>query len=127
MTNEEVVLRAMTELFINRDTSAIERYWGTPYVQHDPDLPDGKDALGDMVEQLPADFKYEPGMMAAKGDIVLIHSRVTGWDPKPLVVVDIFRMKDGKLVEHWDVAQEEVPATETKSGRPMFDSALSEK
>jgi len=42
MMNEEIVLRAMTELFINRDTSAIERYWGTPYVQHDPDLPDGK-------------------------------------------------------------------------------------
>jgi hypothetical protein len=36
-------------------------------------------------------------------------------------------LKDGKLVEYWDVAQEEVPATETKSGRPMFDSALSEK
>jgi predicted SnoaL-like aldol condensation-catalyzing enzyme len=37
-----------------------------------------------------------------------------------MVAVDIFRLKDGKVVEHWDVLQEEVPATETASGNAMF-------
>jgi predicted SnoaL-like aldol condensation-catalyzing enzyme len=37
-----------------------------------------------------------------------------------MVAVDIFRIADGKLAEHWDVLQEEVPADATKSGRSMF-------
>ena len=50
----------------------------------------------------------------------MVHGRYTGFGPKPLVAVDISRLKDGKLVEHWDVAQGEVPADQTKSGNPMF-------
>jgi predicted SnoaL-like aldol condensation-catalyzing enzyme len=37
-----------------------------------------------------------------------------------MIAVDIFRIVDGKLVEHWDVMQEEVPAAATASGNPMF-------
>ena len=49
--------------------------------------------------------------------------RYIGWGPKPLVAVDIFKMKDGKVLEHWDVMQEEVPASATASGNPMFTPA----
>jgi predicted SnoaL-like aldol condensation-catalyzing enzyme len=51
---------------------------------------------------------------------VLVHGRYTGWMKNPIVGVDIFRVKDGKLVEHWDVLQEEVPADKTVSGNAMF-------
>ena len=37
-----------------------------------------------------------------------------------MVAVDIFRVNDGKVVEHWDVMQEEVPAADTASGDAMF-------
>src|SRR5438874_3722381 len=40
-----------------------------------------------------------------------------------LVAVDIFKVKNGKVVEHWDVMQEEVPASATASGNPMFTPA----
>ena len=59
-------------------------------------------------------------MATASRDLVMVHGRYTGWGPKPLVAVDIFRVKDGKVVEHWDVMQEEVPADQTASGNPMF-------
>ena len=59
----------------------------------------------------------------ADGNLVMIHSCYTGWGPKPLVTADIFRVRKGKLVEHWDVMQEDVPASRTKSGRPMFPIA----
>ena len=59
-------------------------------------------------------------MIVEDGEIVMIHGRYVGWAAKPLVAVDIFRVRDGKLVEHWDVMQEEVPASETASGNPMF-------
>jgi len=60
---------------------------------------------------------YEPGMAVADGDLVMVHGRYTGWGPKPMVAVDIFRVKDGKVVDHWDVMQEKVS---TASGHAMF-------
>jgi predicted SnoaL-like aldol condensation-catalyzing enzyme len=41
-------------------------------------------------------------IVVAEGDLVMVHGHV-GWGPKPLVAVDIFKVKDGKVVEHWDV------------------------
>ncbi len=119
--NKMLVSNAMHELFVTKDAQkAVRLYFGSPYLQHNPMIPDGADDLPKVIAALPANFKYEPGIIVADGDIVMIHGLYTGWGPKPLVTVDIFRVKDGKLVEHWDVMQEEVPASQTKSGRPMF-------
>lgn len=122
--NKKLVSDAMHELFVTRNAEkAVRLYFGKPYLQHNPMIPDGADDLPKVVASLPADFKYEPGVIVADGDLVMIHGLYTGWGPKPLVTVDIFRVKDGKLVEHWDVMQENVPAAQTKSGRPMFPIA----
>ena len=120
-SNADLVKQAMTELFVKRDTSAVGRYWSKQYVQHNPAIANGSEELPGIIKSLPPTFKYEPGFVVAQGDIVMIHGRYTGWGPKPMVAVDIFRVKDGKLVEHWDVLQEEVPAGKTKSGNPMFE------
>lgn len=119
--NAKLVKKAMTELFVNRDSTAIARYWGKTYIQHNPGIPNGSAELPDVIKSLPSNFKYEPGIIVAQGDIVMIHGRYTGWGPKPMVAVDIFRIEAGKLVEHWDVMQEEVPADKTKSGNAMFE------
>ena len=122
--NKKLVSNAMHELFVTRDAEkAVRLYFGKPYLQHNPMIPDGADDLPKVVASLPANFKYEPGVIVADGDLVMIHGLYTGWGPKPLVTVDIFRVKNGKLVEHWDVMQENVPASQTKSGRPMFPIA----
>lgn len=118
--NKALVVKAMTELFAQRDTTAIARYWGEPYVQHSPQASNGAASLVPFVASLPDSFTYETGMALAEGDLVMLHGRYTGFGPKPLVVVDIFRVRDGKLVEHWDVMQEDVPAALTRSGNPMF-------
>lgn len=118
--NKALVKKAITELFVKRDPTAMDRYWGPTYTQHNPGVANGVTDLPAIVKSLPANFKYEPGMMVADGDLVMVHGRYTGWGPKPMVAVDIFRVKNGRLVEHWDVLQEEVPAAQTKSGNPMF-------
>jgi len=60
-------------------------------------------------------LRYELGMIVERATSVMVHGRYIGWAEKPLVAVDIFRVRNGKLVEHWDVMQEEVPASATAS------------
>ena len=81
--------------------------------------PDGPAAITKLIPTLTA-LTYEPGMAVADGDLVIVHGRYTGWGPKPMVAVDIFRVENGKVVEHWDVLQEEIPAGDTRSGNAMF-------
>jgi|APCry1669189534_1035231.scaffolds.fasta_scaffold01700_2 predicted SnoaL-like aldol condensation-catalyzing enzyme len=119
-SNAQLVRQAMIELFVHKDVTAIDRYWARPYLQHNPSLPDGLDMLADIVAGLPANFKYEPGMITSQGDLVMIHGRYTGWGPRPIIAVDLFLVKEGRLVEHWDVMQEELPTSKTQSQRPMF-------
>ncbi len=64
-------------------------------------------------------MKYKEGFLVSEGDLVMVHGRYTGIDPKPMIAVDIFRIVEGKIAEHWDVLQEEVAAT--VSGNSMFD------
>jgi predicted SnoaL-like aldol condensation-catalyzing enzyme len=118
-SNKEIVLEVLKRAFIDRDPTVVEQYFGASYKQHNPVIPDGPLAIAKMIPTLAA-LTYEPGMAVADGDLVMVHGRYTGWGPKPMVAVDIFRVDDGKVVEHWDVMQEEVSAADTASGHAMF-------
>ena len=119
MTNKELVIKAVTEVFINGDATALDRYWSENYVQHNPQIPNGREALKQLLSG-GGNMKYEMGLVVADGDFVMVHARITGFGPKPLIAVDIFRVKEGKLAEHWDVLQEEVSAENTASKNSMF-------
>ena len=118
-SNKEVVLEVLQRTFIKRDPTVVDEYFGANYKQHNPRIADGPSAIARMIPTLTA-LTYEPGMAVAEGDLVMVHGRYTGWGPKPMVAVDIFRLTDGKVVEHWDVLQEEVSAANTASGNAMF-------
>jgi predicted SnoaL-like aldol condensation-catalyzing enzyme len=66
---------------------------------------------------------YEIGRVVAQDDLVVIHSRVMGYAPEPVIAMDMFRVEGGLIVEHWDVVQPEVPANETVSGNAMWTPA----
>lgn len=106
--NRMLVLEAMTSLFQRHDASAVERLYAPDYIQHNPDIPQGREALRALVAAMSPDVYYEPGMIVAEGDLVAIHGRIRGWAETPQVVIDIFRVEDGRLAEHWDVLQSEV-------------------
>lgn len=120
--NKALVLEAMTSLFQRHDASAVARLYAPGYIQHNPDIPQGRDALQALVAGLSPDVHYEPGLMVAEGDFVAIHGRIRGWANVPQVVVDLFRIEDGRLAEHWDVLQDEVPVTAVARGIAMFDA-----
>jgi glyoxylase-like metal-dependent hydrolase (beta-lactamase superfamily II)/predicted SnoaL-like aldol condensation-catalyzing enzyme len=121
-TNKQVVLKVLKGAFIERDPTVVDRYFSPDYVQHNPVIPNGPRAIANLIPTLTT-LSYEIGMVVAEGDLVMVHGRYVGWGPKPLVAVDIFKVNNGKVVEHWDVMQEEVPASATASGNPMFTPA----
>ena len=60
-------------------------------------------------------------MIVADGDLVIVHGRFSGFgQPVNWIAADILRIKDGILVEHWDVIQDEATREQSKSGTPMF-------
>lgn len=118
--NKALVLEAMTALFRSHDPLAVERLYAPGYIQHNPTLPQGRDALAQLVAQLPPAVFYEPGLMIAEGDFVAIHGRIRGWAPTTQIVVDIFRIENGRLAEHWDVLQDEASTETSRSGLAMF-------
>ncbi|MEV7642600.1 nuclear transport factor 2 family protein [Streptomyces rubiginosohelvolus] len=116
--NIDIVTTAMRELFVEKDLTALDRYWAEPYVQHSPQLPDGLGTLRAAVPGLEG-FSWEPQRVAAQGDLVFTHSLVHGWGPGPTVIVDIFRLENDRIVEHWDVMQDLVRPEATASGNSM--------
>ena len=125
--NKALVLDAMTALFQRRDARAVERLYAPGYIQHNPTIPQGRAALTQLVTQLPASVFYEPGLIIAESDFVAIHGRIRGWAAKPQIAIDIFRIENGLLAEHWDVLQDEAATEESASGLPMFSADEGER
>ena len=124
--NKALVLEAFDTLFNKRDYAAAERYWSPDYIQHSAHIPPGRDGLFNLIKGIPPTLKYEPGIIVAEGDLVIVHGRFSGhrmaanW-----IAADILRIKDGILVEHWDVIQDEATREQSKSGNPMFGDRFS--
>ena len=119
--NKALVLEAFNTLFNKRDYAAAERYWSPDYIQHSAHIGPGRDGLFNLVKSLPPELTYEPGMIVAEGDLVMIHGRFSGFgQPTAWIAADILRMVDGVLAEHWDVIQDEATRESSKSGLPMF-------
>ncbi|PFH10077.1 putative SnoaL-like aldol condensation-catalyzing enzyme [Collimonas sp. PA-H2] len=128
LKNKALVLEAFDTLFNKRDYVACERYWSPNYVQHSAHIEPGRDGLFNLIKSAPSTLKYEPGLIMADGDFVIIHGRFSGHGrPKNWIAADILRIVDGILVEHWDVIQDEASREESKSGLPMFGNKFPEE
>src|SRR2546421_210466 len=123
--NKALVLEAFDTLFNKRDYVAAERYWSPDYIQHSAHIEPGRDGLFNLIKSVPATLKYEPGLIVADGDFVIVHGRFSGHGrPKSWIAADILRVVDGVLVEHWDVLQDEASQTESSSGLPMLGGSF---
>jgi predicted SnoaL-like aldol condensation-catalyzing enzyme len=119
--NKALVLEAFDTLFNKRNDAAAERYWSPDYIQHGAHISPGREGLFDLVKSIPPTLKYEPGVIVADGDFVIVHGRFSGLgQPVNWIAANILRIEDGILVEHWDVIQDEATQEQSKSGKPMF-------
>jgi predicted SnoaL-like aldol condensation-catalyzing enzyme/predicted ester cyclase len=123
--NKKLVLEAFDTLFNKRDYAAAAKLWSLNYIQHSAHIESGRDGLFNLIKNLPATLTWAHGVVLAEHDFVMVHSRYSGNGlPAPWVVVDIVRMENGVLAEHWDVIQDEATKEQSKSGLPMFGSAF---
>ena len=86
-----------------------------------PHIEPRRDRLFNLSKAAPASLKHEPGVILAEGDYVIVHGRFSNVGlPVNWIAADVVRLKDGILVEHWDVIQDEATKQQSKSGNPMF-------
>src|SRR5271167_5137683 len=121
--NKHLVLEAFDTLFNKRDYAKAETFWSPHYIQHSAHIEPGREGLFNLVKSIPATLKYEPGLIVADRDFVIVHGRFSGMGlPVNWIAADILRIENGILLEHWDVIQDEATREQSKSGQPMFGS-----
>lgn len=107
--NKKLVLDFYHQLIGEKDYEAARAYMGAEYRQHAPYATDGHAGIAEWVRKFREGFPqhhYEVKKVVAEGDLVVLHLHgKNGPNPHGESVVDIFRIKDGKVVEHWDVIQ----------------------
>jgi len=119
-SNKKMVADFYQALFGDKNAAVIDQYIADSYIQHNPSLPDGKEALKQGVA---AWFKGQPKdtvdvkHLGADGNFVYIHTK-SKMGNKTFSILDIFRLENGKIAEHWDIMQE-VPA-KSANAHPMF-------
>jgi predicted SnoaL-like aldol condensation-catalyzing enzyme len=100
-----IARQATIEIWRNRDSTAIDRFFSQPFAQHDPNIGDGLPGLRAFVTELANSTTTNITIYrtVVDGDIVMLHSKYEGWPgfSGPVIAFDLFRFKDGKIVEHW--------------------------
>jgi len=120
--NRALVIEFYDQFFNRHETEEAASLLAEDYRQHNPSVPDGRAPVVGYFTQY---FKENPQSRArivrsaTDGDLVYLHIHSTnGPEDRGVAVVDIFRVKGGLIVEHWDVIQP-VPA-ESANSNTMF-------
>ena len=118
----QVVLQFYEAGLNRKDADAALKYVGNRYVQHNPNAADGPQGFRQFIAFLRdkyPDSHSEIVRSFVDGDHVILHVHaVREPGTRGNAIVDIFKLENGKIVEHWDVTQA-IPE-KTASGNPMF-------
>lgn len=111
----------LTQGIAGGDVAYLEAHVAEDYIQHNPQVPDGRDGLIGFVQSLATlegGAEISPVRVLRDGNLVAVHSEAR-FGPDHFVVFDVFRFQDGMAVQHWDTVQSRPEST--ISGRTMTD------
>jgi len=120
--NKQNAIAFYRTAYLGNPAEAVDRYLGDVYIQHNPEVGDGKEAFIEYFVKMARDYPDKAidfVRAVAEGNLVALHTHQIWPGGDEYVTMDFFRFdEDGKIVEHWDAIQQ-VPA-ETKNGNPMY-------
>ena len=124
--NKIAAANSMIDFFAKKDPTCVERYFKTPYINHNMRAPDGLEPVHDLAQRA---VKWD-GVHTivrrnlAEGDLVLLHSLYSNLlgIKGQRAAFDLFRFHDGKIVEHWDALENAVAPDE--SGLSQIDGSV---
>lgn len=114
--NKTLVESFIDDVLVNRRIETIADYVGSDYIQHNPDVADGLAEFVSFIEGPGGDMIYRNVFkVIGQGNFVMVYSHV--FFRKELAVFDLFRVEDGKIVEHWDNMEEIPEGPQPNSGK----------
>jgi predicted SnoaL-like aldol condensation-catalyzing enzyme len=117
-TNKQTVVSYYETAFGGEPEKAVAQYMGNTYTQHNPEADNGAEAFIRFVRALRSshpELQLSIKRVIAEGDMVVTHANlVLKPGERGVALADFFRLKDGKVVEHWDVIQ---PVPEVSANR----------
>ena len=109
MTNKEIITGFYKEFFNDHNVESALKYVREDYIQHNPGVGQGRAALMEAFAEkfkLWPDFKLDIAMMISEDDMIAVYLKSVDTEGNTKTrVVDIYRIQDGQLAEHWDVLQ----------------------
>ena len=107
--NKKIVVDFYDKALNQKDFEAASKYLGSRYTQHNPNAADGPEGLKAFLQFLKEKFpssRSEIKRVFADGDYVIVHVHaVREPGTRGNAIIDIFKLENGKVVEHWDVVQ----------------------
>lgn len=130
INNRGIVLAAVKALIGERNADAVDIFLPENYIQHSPQVKDGKEGLREAIHQMkqlppaPAGQVFPIVRTIAEGDYVMLHMDIAFMGRK-MAIVDLYRLEAGKLAEHWDATQEQPAGSNVTDGTSVVTGIAS--
>ena len=110
LLNKENAIAFYKRAYEGNPKEAIEKYVGSEYIQHNPDVANGTQGFIDYFERMQREYpkkSIEFVRSIAQGNLVALHTHQIWPDKEEYITMDFFRFdKNGKICEHWDSIQQ---------------------
>ncbi len=120
-TNKEIVAAFHQQVFINGDLSNIDQFVKEDYIQHNPQVENGRAGFVKFLHTLlQQKITYDTKNISADGDMVYVFYKTTDDQGQQTKTCDIYRLENGQLAEHWDVIETNIEKIKSVNGNSVF-------